>query len=534
MKTISIKHSRPYRQSLVPLLACLMCHTIASCNAAVVVPADTALVVDTPQSLYPDTTYGSVSQLTYQVDYFDTLTDGRLSSYENLYSNVPGIFLFRGGAFRDMPQYGKVSGRPDSVAVDWSFTTDYDGRTTDYGIWGGGTGWSGQPLYVHWPDSLVERFRFESPALTKHFCNEEIIVGSLAARLYFINFFTGDSSRRSIYLSNTIKGTPSIDPTLNGNIYIGQGIPCTRPFGALTVNMFKHKITHLFPQDKSAWRAWGAYDSSPIRIGQFLFRPGENGTIYKMLVCGDSLMLHSSLKFKKKGAQKAAGMESSISYYRNYGYVSDNHGYIVCFNLDNMQPVWCYDNHDDSDASPVLALEKGHPYLYSACEVDKQGSKGYCYFVKLDALTGELVWEQKISAVRSNHEGKKFDGGMFCTPLLGKGNCEGLIFANVVTNAKPGIKGDFVALRRDDGSVAYRTTLKQYAWSSPVALMNENNEMFVFTADTKGYVYLIDAISGKILFTKRIGANFESSPMVIDNHIVLGTRGRVIFKMSVL
>jgi outer membrane protein assembly factor BamB len=67
-----------------------------------------------------------------------------------------------------------------------------------------------------------------------------------------------------------------------------------------------------------------------------------------------------------------------------------------------------------------------------------------------------------------------------------------------------------------------------------VALLNDDGEMYVFTADTQGRVYLIDALSGKIIFTKRIGANFESSPIVVDNHIVLGSRGRKIYKMTIV
>lgn len=483
---------------------------------------------------FADTVYPSVGLLKYRVDVFDTVTDGTPSSFTDLYNDAPGIFTFRGNGFREAPFVGYVEGRPDTVSVDWIFSTAYDGRVTDYGVWGGGSGWSGQPLYVCWPDSMAQRFRDESPALTKAFSTEEIIVGSLASRIYFIDFATGDSSRRSLPTDNTIKGTISLDPTLNGNLYVGQGIPCTQRFGALTFNLFKHKRTHFFGRDRSAWRGWGAYDSSPLRVGDFLFRPSENGTLYKFLIVGDSLRLHSTLRFKKANSRNAAGMEASLSFYHNRGFVSDNHGNVVCFNLATMQPIWCYYNHDDSDGSPVLSVEEGHPFLYTACEVDKQGSHGKCYFVKLDAEDGSLVWEQTFDCRRAVVGKQTFDGGQFATPLVGLGNCDGLIFSNIVTNDGPGLKGDFVAMSRKDGRILYRTKLHHYAWSSPVALLNDDGEMYVFTADTQGRVYLIDALSGKIIFTKRIGANFESSPIVVDNHIVLGSRGRKIYKMSIV
>lgn len=482
-------------------------------------------------TLFPDTSFASVDELQYQIDLFDSITDDMPNTLDDLYADAPGIMTFRGGALRNAPFVGHIQGRPDTVIIDWKFTTAYDGRQTDMGIWGGGTGWTGQPLYVHWPDSCMNRFRNESTQLTDHFSNDEIIVGSLCSRIYFINFATGDSSRQSLSVLNPIKGTVSLDPTLNGNLYVGQGVPNTQPFGALTVNLYKHRISHFFPRDNKAWRGWGGYDSSPIRIGQFLFRPAENGTLYKFRIKGDSLLLHSTLKFKKKGST-AAGMESSMAYYRNYGFVTDNHGRVLCFNLATLQPVWSYDNHDDSDATPVLALEEGHPYLYTGCEVDRQGS-GWCYVVKLDALTGERIWEQRLPAHRGAIGEHKFDGGLFATPLLGVGNCKNLLFLNVVTNDKPGLKGEFVALNRADGSIAYRVSQSHYAWASPVAFLNEKDEMFVFNADCIGRVFLYNGKDGSLLYSKQVGANFEASPIVVDNHVVIGSRGRSIFRLTV-
>jgi outer membrane protein assembly factor BamB len=106
-----------------------------------------------------------------------------------------------------------------------------------------------------------------------------------------------------------------------------------------------------------------------------------------------------------------------------------------------------------------------------------------------------------------------------------------MIFTNCVKNLN-GSNGDFVAINRHTGEIIYRTPLKHYAWSSPVAFLNENDEMFIFTADTCGYVYIIDGISGEIILSKLVGQNFESSPVVIGNSIVIGSRGNSIFKMS--
>lgn len=484
------------------------------------------------QSL-PDTVFPSVKNLVYRVDRYDTETDGSVDGAEDLYAKVPGIAMFRGSQRRDAPFYGTVTGRPSHISVDWVFHTGYDGRQTKYGVWGGGTGWTGQPLFMRWPDSCMNRFKKTSKGLTREFDNEEIIVGSLDAHVYFINYKTGKRSREPIAVGNTIKGTPSLDPTLCGNLYVGHGIPCQSPFGALTIDLNQHKVSHTYPQDGKAWRGWNAYDSSPIRYGRFLFRPSENGTLYKFVVDGNRLRLHTTLRYKLPKKGTAAGIESSMSIYKNYGYMSDNHGNVLCVNLNTMQPVWHYWNHDDSDGSPVLAVEDGVPYIYTACEVDKQGEIGKCYLVKLNALNGRLVWQSTLAARRAHVGAQTFDGGMFGTALLGKGDCEELLFANIVTNDTPGMQGELVAFRRHDGLMAYRVPLQHYAWSSPVGLLNAQGDMFVFTADTRGRVYLIEGFTGKILCTAQVGSNFESSPIAVDNHIILGSRGTSIIKMSI-
>ena len=170
--------------------------------------------------------------------------------------------------------------------------------------------------------------------------------------------------------------------------------------------------------------------------------------------------------------------------------------------------------------------------MYTGCEVYRQGNTGKSYFVKLNGLTGELVWEDTISC-RRLHMGseKTLDGGMYGSPLLGGGDCEGMIFSNFCINTTT-VRGYFTAFDKSDGRILYQTKTKQYCWSSPVAFYNDNNEMFIFTADTSGNVYLIKGKTGEIVATKKVGSNCESSPVIIDNRIVLGSRGNKIYKIS--
>ncbi len=479
-------------------------------------------------AMLPDTAYPSVSKIHAVTEIVDTTTDGTINDTRNIYDDAPGVFTFRRGAYRDANFHGTVKGTPSKISIDWEFTTGNARANERYGNWGGGSGWTGQPLYVEWPDSCVTRFR-NAGSLTGDFSHKEIIVGSLAGRVYFINFENGKASRKPVDVVNVIKGTVSLDPTLNGNLYVGHGIPLQRPFGAVVIDLYRHQVSHSFGEDSKAPRPWGAYDSSALRVGQFLFRPGENGTLYKFSVEPGTLKLHSTLRYTT--ASGSLGMEASMSAYANYGYTADNHGNLVCTNLNTMRPVWHYDFIDDTDASPVLIVENNHPYIYTGAEIDKQG-RGYAKFAKIDGLNGKAVWETKFEGRLAEVGKKHFDGGFYATALPGCGNCSELLFTNVVRN-QHGQNGEFVAMERSTGKVRYSVALKHYAWSSPVGFVNERGEMFVFAADCSGNVYLFRGTNGELLYTAHIGNNFESSPVVVGNKLVVGSRGNTIFKMSI-
>ena len=501
----------------------------SACDSSV----DTVSVMTTQEPIvfaYPDTIYESAKKIDFRVDTMLQNVDGTLLQLVDSYADTPGVLTFRGTPSRTPHFIGKVNGEPSKITVDWVFHTDVDTTKTDYGVWGGGTGWTGQPLMVEWSDEQLATIRNKAAGYVKDSLkNREVIVGSLCGKIYFIDYVSGKASRKSYDVGNPIKGTMSFDPSYNGNLYVGHGVPARQPFGALIVNLFDHSRVSTFGRDAKAWRGWGAYDSSPIAVGGFMFRPGENGTLYKLFTTDKKVEIHSTLRYKVNGA--SPGMEASMAVSRNYGYISDNHGNIIAVNLNTMRPVWHYRNHDDTDATIVVEEENGIPMIYTGCEIDKQGESGFCYFIKLNGLNGDVVWEQKIAGKKAEL-GKTTEGGMFASPLIGSGDCEGLIFSNI-SPMEPGNWGNFIAFDKATGEVKYRTPLKFYSWSSPVGLINEKEEMFIVTGDTYGNVYVIRGRDGKILTTRQIGNNFESSPIVIDNKIIVGSRGNEIFKLSI-
>ena len=477
----------------------------------------------------PDTVFESASALKYVVENVDSIPRP-LHDYDDLYNRSDRVMTFRKNLLRNADFGGRVQGEPTTIEVAWSYDTPYGKAETKFGQWGGGTGWTGQPLYAHWTAAEMERIRQGGAPLTADFGEEEVMVGSLCGEAFFLNFQTGRPSRQPLDLHNVVKGTMSMDPELM-NLYVGQGVPKGEPLGCQAFSLTSHERGTFF-SDSRAWRGWQAFDSSPVVAGGYLFWPGENGSLFKFeRQAGGKLHRVSTLRYRVNGA--APGIESSLCVYRNYGFFGDNHGNVICVNLNTMRPVWHVKNLDDTDGTIVCREEGGTAYLYTACEVDKQGTDGICRMMKLRALSGELVWERLIACNRVDLGSKVLDGGMYSTPLLGRGDCDSLIFANLCRNSADPARGQLTAISTVDGSVRYTVDYGNFCWSSPVGFLNEQNEQYLFTADANGVVYLIRGRDGEVLCRKPMGANFESSPCVVGNSVVVGCRGTKIYKFTI-
>ena len=482
------------------------------------------------QLFLPDTAYASVEVVKFVVEDEDSVA-APLKDLDDRYAGKESVYVFRKDLRRDADYGGKVKGTPREVEIAWAFETAYDTTHTRFGTWGGGSGWTGQPLYVKWTDDQQALFKKSSPGLTADFGPEEIIVGSLCGKGYFINYQTGKASRQPLDLGHVVKGTVGLDHEYY-NLYVGQGVPRQAgPFGHQVFDLLKHERTFFFGPDPKAWRGWNAFDSNSIVAGGYLFWCGENGSVYKYERSQGTLRRVSVMRYRVGGM--APGIESSLCVYRNYGYFSDNRGNVICINLNTMKPVWYYNNHDDSDGTMVCREEGGAPYLYTACEVDKQGDSGICHFIKLNGLNGERVWETNIPCRRINLPGKTLDGGMYASPLIGSGDCQDMIFANICRNGASKSAGELTAFSTKDGKILYTVPYGQFAWSSPVAFHNEKNEMFIFAGDASGIIRIIRGKTGEVVCKKVVGSNFESSPVVIGNTAVVGCRGNKIYKFVI-
>lgn len=204
----------------------------------------------------PDTTYLSATVVKYVIENKDTLPHP-LDNFDDLYERNDRVMTFRKNLMRNADFSGRLTTQPCEIEIAWRFDTPENIYTT----WGG----TGQPLYVHWTNKEMKLFRRDSPALTEDFGEEEVMVGSLCGRAFFLIFNTGRQSRLPLELHNIVKGTMSLDPEYM-NLYVGQGASAGTLLGCEAFDLLSHRRT-FFMNDASSWRKWQAFDSSPVVVG---------------------------------------------------------------------------------------------------------------------------------------------------------------------------------------------------------------------------------------------------------------------------
>jgi outer membrane protein assembly factor BamB len=224
------------------------------------------------------------------------------------------------------------------------------------------------------------------------------------------------------------------------------------------------------------------------------------------------------------------GMEDSAVMWNQWLYIADNGGNFFCLDTQTMEIVWMQNILDDSNSTPVLEEEDGHPYLYISTSLHwtAKNSRGNIPIWKIDGLTGEIIWETSYPC----HTVSGISGGVEGTGLLGTGDIADLIIYPVARTPSQS-SGILVALNKKTGKEEWKLKMNFYTWSSPVAIKDESGKTYIVICDSNGQMFLLDGKNGKKLSHVDLGANIEASPAVFNDMIVVGTRGRKIFGVRV-
>lgn len=455
----------------------------------------------------------------------------------NTYNRVEGVTTFRGNNYRNDATYGSRQVVEKKLELVWS----YDEIKLIDPQWPG-VGWTGQPLIVHWPENIRKIMNLNPEYKEKDFV--EVIQATLDGNIYFLDLETGLPTRPSIDIGFPIKGTPMVDPRGYPILYTGMGINSLQSGKSTS---WKYRVFSLIDQseifsipgkDPIASRTWGAFDSTALLHAETdtLFQCGENGILYKVKLNtqfdaekGQLSINPETVKYKYTNPFYGAnGIESSPAIYRDLMYIVDNGGMLQALDINSLTPKWGFNLKDDTDSTPVIEETPEGVYLYTANEVDRQGSGGYTWVRKINALTGEQVWERSYQCFKDS----VINGGVFSAPTVGTGDIENLVFFNIVkTGTEWG--GRLVALDKETGEEVWARVLTYYGWSSPTVFKSDDGTSYMIFADSQGNMFLIDPKTGQTLDTISVERNAEASPAIYNDMIVVGSYARKIFGIRI-
>lgn len=176
-----------------------------------------------------------------------------------------------------------------------------------------------------------------------------------------------------------------------------------------------------------------------------------------------------------------------------------------------------------------LEEENGNIVLYAACEVDRRGKDDLAYIKKIDGRTGTVIWEY---ACLCKYDGN-VNGGVLSSPIVGENSISDLVIFNIARTPSRQA-GKMVALNKKTGNVVWEKDLTYYSWSSPVATYTSSGDCYIIFGDSNGILHLINGETGETLNRLQTGGgNIEGSPAIYNNHIVIGTRGKRIYRVDI-
>lgn len=451
------------------------------------------------------------------------------------YTAMEGVLTFRGNNFRDNPAYGTADMKEFTLKKRWSCQT---GSITYGDASWSGSGWTGQPLLVKWPKETKAHMNMYDWAKNADDL-VEVIYACMDGYVYFLDLNTGDPTREALYLGYTFKGAGALDPRGYPIMYVGAGYDSYEGTArAFIINLLDCSVMYTFGNnDEFSMRgSLSFFDSSALVDAETdtLIYPGENGILYLIHLntrydeaAGTLSISPETVKWRYNGARSSIssywlGMEDSAAVYKEYLFIADNGGNLMCINLNTLQLVWVQDVLDDSNSTPVLSVEDGHLYLYVSTSFHlgwRSSDVAEIPIWKIDAENGEIIWQTPYQCYTEDG----VSGGVQSTIALGKNELSDYLYVTVARTGEA-YDGVLSCINKKTGSVEWEHK-SYYAWSSPVCVYNEDGTGKVLYCSCGGKMYLLDGKTGEVhdTFVLSDGA-IEASPAVYDNLVVIGTR----------
>ena len=452
------------------------------------------------------------------------------------YTELEGIVTFRGDNFRSGAAYGTVAVSSKTLTKVWSKSTS--GLSDTDGIYWSGSGWTGQPLIVKWPEATRKNISAMYDWAREKEGLVEVIYATLDGHVYFYELTSGEYTRDPLNLGFNYKGAGALDPRGYPILYVGSGVDSVNGRSRVkVVNLIDNSVMFEFGHNETfANRGWHMFDSSPLVSAETdqLIYPGENGILYIIHLntkyneqTGElSVDPDNIVKWKYNGVRSGSrywlGVESSAAIINNYIFLADNGGNLMCLDLNTLELVWVQDVLDDTNCSPVVDIEDGHPYIYISTSFHygwRSYSTAAIPIFKIDAETGEIVWRTDYTC----YPVQDLSGGVQGTIAVGKNKLSDMIFVPIART--PGASsGTLAALKKDTGEVVWEKETSMYSWSSPVDFYDADGNGYLLYCNSGFNMFLIDGKTGEQLDYMNLGGNIEASPAMYGNYAVVGTR----------
>ena len=452
------------------------------------------------------------------------------------YTELEGIVTFRGDNFRSGAAYGTAAVSSKTLTKVWSKSTS--GLSDSDGIYWSGSGWTGQPLIVKWPEATRKNISAMYDWAREKEGRVEVIYATLDGHVYFYELTSGEYTRDPLNLGFNYKGAGALDPRGYPILYVGSGVDSVNGRSRVkVVNLIDNSVMFEFGHNETfANRGWHMFDSSPLVSAETdqLIYPGENGILYIIHLntkyneqTGElSVDPDNIVKWKYNGVRSGSrywlGVESSAAIINNYIFLADNGGNLMCLDLNTLKLVWVQDVLDDTNCSPVVDVEDGHPYIYISTSFHygwRSYSTAEIPIFKIDAETGEIVWRTDYTC----YTVQDLSGGVQGTIAVGKNKLSDMIFVPIART--PGASsGTLAALKKDTGEVVWEKETSMYSWSSPVDFYDADGNGYLLYCNSGFNMFLIDGKTGEQLDYMNLGGNIEASPAMYGNYAVVGTR----------
>ncbi|MFM2183634.1 MAG: hypothetical protein RJB61_1928 [Actinomycetota bacterium] len=432
------------------------------------------------------------------------------SSFRKPWGNtVQGVLTFRGNPTRSYYGTGPVPRRqPERL---WRYPDlRMCGTSTEYTetrTWCG-TGWTGQPAV------------FEREGRTW------LVFGAYDYKIHFVDALTGDEIIPPFETGDLAKGNVTIDPDGYPIVYAGSRDNKMRAIafdGNVPRELWSEDANTADRVHNNDW------DGAPLVVAGHLIAGSENSWFYgwKLDRGYDStgqVTLAVDDVFRVKGwddrlvedlgsaSPRRVSIESSVAISGDTAYFQTSGGLVQGWNLaplrtgvGEVRRNFRFWTGDDGDASIVVDDEG---FIYVGVEVDRNTprAKEVGQLLKLDPRNpiNPVVWAIDVNA--------GIDSGTWSTPIV--------LDDVVIWTTKPGgVRG----VDRATGKALWEVRVGGLTLSSPLYV-----DGVLLQGDGNGRLHAWDLADPRVepteLWTIRLPANIESTPVVWNGRIYVGTR----------